>query len=259
MTFTLGPHAAEAGYRIRTYESLDSTNSEAMRLSRAGERGPLWLVTRTQTAGRGRRGRNWAMPPGNLAASLLIRGALAPVEAARLSFVAALAAREACLSLAPAADLTLKWPNDLLADGRKLAGLLLECEAQDDALAVVVGFGLNLADAPAGMPFPATSLAALGFPVSAEAAFSALTDAWDRNFDSWRDHGFAEIRRRWLLGAEGIGQPASVIVGDRQESGIFETLDEDGRLVLRLADGSARFVSAGDVYFGDAARLGAAS
>jgi BirA family biotin operon repressor/biotin-[acetyl-CoA-carboxylase] ligase len=259
MTFTLGPRAAQAGYRILQYDSLDSTNSEAMRLARAGEAGPLWIATREQTAGRGRRGRNWVTVPGNLATSLLIREALAPAEAATLSFVAALAAREACHSLAPGVHLTLKWPNDLLADGRKLGGLLLESEARHDSLAVVLGFGLNLASAPAGMSFPATSLTALGLTVSPEAAFTALTDAWDRNLELWRSQGFGEIRRRWLLHAEGIGQPASVVIGDRQESGIFETLDEQGRLVLRLPDGGARFISAGDVYFGDAACVGAAS
>lgn len=259
MIFTLGPRAAQAGYRIRSYDNLDSTNSEAMRLARSGERGALWIVTRAQTAGRGRRGRNWATAPGNLAASLLISEALAPAEAAKLSFVAALAARETCHSLAPAANLTLKWPNDLLADGRKLGGLLLECEARDDDLMIVIGFGLNLADAPAGLTFPATSLAALGVMVSVEVAFATLTDAWDCNVELWRSQGFGEIRRRWLRHAEGIGQTASVVIGDRQESGMFETLDEQGRLVLRLPDGSARFVSAGDVYFGDAARLGAAS
>lgn len=259
MTFALGPRAAQSGYRILSYDSLDSTSTEAMRLSRAGGPGPLWVAAREQTAGRGRRGRNWVTIPGNLAASLLIRETLGPAEAAKLSFVAALAAWDACDALAPGASLTLKWPNDLLADGRKLGGVLLESETQNGTLAIVIGFGVNLAGSPVGMSFPAISLAELGHAVSAEAAFAALSDAWVAAFGLWRERGFDEIRQRWLQRAEGVGAAASVVAGERVESGIFETLDVDGRMVLRLADGGVRLVSAGDVHFGDAASAGAAS
>jgi BirA family biotin operon repressor/biotin-[acetyl-CoA-carboxylase] ligase len=260
MTFALGPRAAQAGYRILSYDSLDSTSSEAMRLARAGECGPLWIATRRQTAGRGRRGREWISGEGNLTASLLFADAIAPAVAAMLGFAASLAVLQTCRELAPGVAFTLKWPNDVLANGGKVAGLLLESEEQHGQLAVAVGFGINLANAPAGMAFPAVSLASFGHPVPAESAFARLSDChldfaalWDRG------RGFHNIRRLWLDHAQGIGQPISIRAGSRADTGTFETLDEEGRLVLRLSDGATRAVSAGDVYFGDAASAGATS
>ncbi len=254
MTFVLGSRAAKAGHRLIVHDTLDSTNSEALRLARACEQGPLWIVARQQTSGRGRRGREWVSATGNLAASLMFSAAVTPAVAATLGFVASLATLEACRALAPDVDLSLKWPNDVLAKGGKVAGLLLESEVQGDALAVVVGFGVNLASAPAGMPFPATSLSGLGHNARPDEVFSALTDAWVALAGFWNNgRGFDAIRKAWLAQAGGIGQAISVRTGDRLESGIFETLDQEGRLVLRVDDGGTRLIAAGDVYFGDAA------
>ena len=254
MTFTLGPRATEAGYRLIVHDRLDSTNSEALRLARSGERGPLWIVAREQTAGRGRRGREWVSADGNLAASLLFAAEVAPAVAATLGFVASLAVREACCALAPGVDVALKWPNDVLANGGKVAGLLLESETQGSSLAMVVGIGVNLASAPEGMPFPAQSLRALGHVVTAERALADLSDAWVSLAALWNEgRGFQVIREAWLAQARGIGQSISVRTGDRVDSGTFETLDEQGRLILCAADGTMRTISAGDVYFGDAA------
>jgi len=140
------------------------------------------------------------------------------------------------------------------------AGLLLESEVQGHGLTIVVGIGVNLASAPDGMPFPATSLHGLGHSVRPEQVFSELTDAWVAFAGFWNDgRGFDAIRKAWLAQAGGIGQATSVRTGDRVESGIFETLDQEGRLVLRLDDGGTRLIAAGDVYFGDAAGIGAAS
>jgi BirA family biotin operon repressor/biotin-[acetyl-CoA-carboxylase] ligase len=260
MTFALGPRAAEAGQRIIVHDTLDSTNSEALRQARSGERGPIWIVARDQTAGRGRRGREWVSADGNLATSLLFVAPVTPAVAATLGFVASLAVHEACSELAPEVGFTLKWPNDVLADGGKVAGLLLESEAQGAVLAIVVGFGLNLASAPEGMPFPAQSLRALGHMVTAEAAFARLTDAWLTFAMLWNDgRGVDVIREAWLARASGIGQSISVRTGDRVDTGIFETLDEQGRLILRATDGTVRTISAGDVYYGGAADGGALS
>lgn len=265
MTFALGPRAAKAGHRLIVYDRLDSTNSEALRLARAGEAGPLWIVALEQTSGRGRRGREWVSATGNLAASLMVTAAVTPAIAATLGFVASLAVSGACRALAPDVELSLKWPNDVLANnvsgnGGKIAGLLLESETQGAALAIVVGFGVNLASAPEGMPFPAQSLRGAGQRVSAGAVFSALTDAWLDYIGLWNEgRGFDVIRNAWLAQARGIGQAISVRTGDRVESGIFETLDEEGRLVLRLDDGGTRLIAAGDVYFGNAAGMGASS
>lgn len=278
MTFALGPRATEAGHRLVVHDRLDSTNSEALRLARAGEQGPLWIVARAQTAGRGRRGRTWLSADGNLTASLLLHAPVTPAVAATLGFVASLAVHEACRALAPGTDIALKWPNDVLANGGKVAGLLLESEAQSrmtrsvsardseptaeagDALVMVVGIGINLASAPDGMPFPARSLRSLGHDVTAEQALAILTDAWLRFAALWNNgDGFDGIRMAWLAEARGIGQSISVRTGERVDTGIFETLDEEGRLILRKADGMIRVFSAGDVYFGDVAGSGASS
>jgi BirA family biotin operon repressor/biotin-[acetyl-CoA-carboxylase] ligase len=260
MIFALGPRAAEAGHRLIVHDTLDSTNSEALRLARSGEQGPLWIVARDQTAGRGRRGREWISAPGNLAASLLFVVSATPAMAATLGFVGSLAALDACSALAPEVVFSLKWPNDVLADRGKIAGLLLESEVQGPALAIVIGFGVNLAAAPEGLPFPAQSLRALGQAVAPEQAFARLTDAWVSRILLWNGgRRFDEIRAAWLARAAGIGQAISVRTGDRVESGIFETLDEQGRLILRKSDGTMRAISAGDVYFGDAAGGGASS
>jgi BirA family biotin operon repressor/biotin-[acetyl-CoA-carboxylase] ligase len=253
MTFVVGPRAAQAGHRVIVHERLDSTNSEALRLARAGERGPLWIVASDQTAGRGRRGREWVSAPGNLTTSLLFTEAVTPAVAATLGFAASLAVCETCERLAPRIVFAVKWPNDVLADGNKVAGILLESEMQGGALAVVAGFGINLASAPDGMTFPATSLGSLGAPISVEKAFAGLTDCCVEMLEIWQcGQGLGEIRRRWLERAKGIGQAISIRVGDRSEEGIFETLDEQGRLMLRTADGDLHTISAGDVHFGQA-------
>lgn len=258
MAFEVGPRAAKAGHRIREYDNLDSTNSEAQRLALTGERGPLWIVTREQTAGRGRRGREWVSAPDNLATSFLFADAITPQAAATLGFAASLAVCHACRDVAPGVAFAVKWPNDVLADGRKVAGILLESEVQRRELAIVTGFGINLRDAPDGIPFPATSLAKLGRPVMPENAFGALSDAFADLLSVWQQgRGFPEIRRLWLEDAKGLGETVSIRIGERTETGIFETLDEQGRLMLRIADGSLQTVSAGDVFFGNAASAGA--
>jgi BirA family biotin operon repressor/biotin-[acetyl-CoA-carboxylase] ligase len=259
MSFAIGPRAARAGHRIREYASLDSTNSEALRLSHAGERGPLWIVAREQHAGRGRRGREWVSGPGNLATSFLFAEAIAPQLAVTLGFAASLAVCRACAKLAPGAAFAVKWPNDVLSDGKKVAGILLESEPQGGELAVVTGFGINLAEAPDGMAFPAGFLAMPGMPVLPEAAFGCLTDTFAELLGIWQHgQGFAEIRRIWLENAQGVGETVSVRIGERVTSGIFETLDEQGRLMLRAADGAVHAISAGNVYFGNAASAAAA-
>lgn len=258
MAFAVGPQAAKAGYRVRNYELLDSTNSEAMRLAAAGEAGPLWIVATEQTAGRGRQGRAWQSGAGNLATSLLIRDQLKLSVAATLGFVAGLAVYEACAAVAPGLQLALKWPNDVLCEGGKLAGLLLESQSLQsqsfgDELALVIGIGVNVTAAPEGIPYPAVSLAGLGVTVSAEHLFTALTDSFAKYHGLWDGgRGFGEIRRLWLTRAHGVGGPVSIHQGDAIEQGIFETLDEQGCLVLHRADKTRCVIAAGDVYFGDA-------
>jgi BirA family biotin operon repressor/biotin-[acetyl-CoA-carboxylase] ligase len=257
MTFTLGPRATAAGYRLESFDQIGSTNSEAMERARAGERGPVWFVTSEQTAGRGRRHRPWIAPRGNLAASVLETIDVAPATAATLGFAAGLALEAALRAVSGPASLrfSLKWPNDVLAGAAKLAGILLEAEAiPGRGLTVVVGMGTNVIAAPEGTPTLATSLAALGVETSAEQLFTALSDSWTECRGIWDGgKGFGEIRRRWLARAAGLGQPVAVHTGNATVSGIFDTIDDTGCMIVRIATGDRVPISAGDVYFGAAA------
>ncbi len=269
MTFSLGPRATSAGYGLAAFDSIGSTNAEALARARDGERGPMWFVTSEQTAGRGRRHRPWIAPRGNLAASVLEVIDISPAVAATLGFAAGLALEGALqeVSAATLAQLAgsdemkfwLKWPNDVLAGSRKLAGILLEAEAVDTGLAVVVGIGTNVVAAPEGTPTPATSLKALGIDVGASELFAALSDRWTEFRGIWDNgRGFDAIRLKWLQRAAGLGQPVSVRSGGATALGTFETIDELGCMIVRTADGRRVPVSAGDVYFGAAASAGAA-
>jgi BirA family transcriptional regulator, biotin operon repressor / biotin---[acetyl-CoA-carboxylase] ligase len=257
MVFTLGPRAISAGYRLESFDRTGSTNSEAMVRARAGERGPMWFVTTEQTAGRGRRQRPWIAPRGNLASSVLETIDVAPATAATLGFAAGLALDSALRAVAgPAAiGFSLKWPNDVLAGQAKLSGILLEAETlPGGSLAVVVGMGTNIVAAPEGTPTPATSLAALGLETSAEQLFAALSDSWAECRGIWDNgKGFSEIRRRWLVLAAGLGQAVSVHTGQTVVSGIFDTIDDTGCMILRTSAGDRVSISAGDVHFGAAA------
>src|ERR1700738_4882460 len=205
MTFSLGPRAISAGYRLASCDSIGSTNAEALSRARNGERGPIWFVTSEQTAGRGRRHRPWIAPRGNLASSILEVIGGSPAVAAPLGFAAGLAldaalqktSVEAALRSAGSEQMrfSLKWPNDVLAGQHKLAGILLEAEAGGDRLAGVGGIGTNVIAAPEGTPTPATSLAALGVQVGAEELFAELSDAWVGFRGLWDNgRGFGEVR-----------------------------------------------------------------
>jgi BirA family biotin operon repressor/biotin-[acetyl-CoA-carboxylase] ligase len=270
MTFSLGPRAVSAGYRLAAFESIGSTNAEAMARAREGERGPMWFVTSEQTAGRGRRYRPWIAPRGNLASSILEVIDISPAVAATLGFAAGLALEAALQKVSIEASLrsagsdhmkfSLKWPNDVLAGREKLAGILLEAEAvADNRLAVVVGIGTNVVAAPEGTPTPATSLAALGVHISAEELFATLSDTWAQFRGTWDNgRGFSEIRRLWLERAAGLGQKVAIQTSGSAVEGIFDTIDEAGCLIVRTSDGQRVPISAGDVHFGSVASAGAA-
>lgn len=264
-TFTLGPAAEATGYRVSGYQSVGSTNVEAANALEDGADGLAWFVSTEQTDGRGRRGRDWATTKGNLAASLLLRPDVEPDILGGLGFVAGVALHDA-LSGVIAARLDgvnalsqrvgLKWPNDVLMNGAKLSGILLEAKKDmAGGLAVIVGIGVNVVQAPEGLPYPATSLnAELGAqaPDAAE-LFTDLSNAWAEAFALWDcGRGMPQILARWRTAAAGLGGPIEVQSGDARISGRFEDVDENGRLVIRCADGTLEHVSAGDVYFGTA-------
>jgi BirA family biotin operon repressor/biotin-[acetyl-CoA-carboxylase] ligase len=271
MPFTLGLKALAAGYRLSAYETIGSTSAEALDRAKGGDPGRLWVVSTSQTAGRGRRGRAWETPRGNLAASLLMSGPVDPQQSARLGFAAGLALESAIRACAPGVavrlgmdrgasvgtGLRLKWPNDVLVDGAKVAGILLEAVTTREMTRMAIGIGVNVEHSPEGLPYPATSLAACGAPITAEQLFEALSDAWIEQDEIWDSgRGFPVIRSRWLERAAGLGAAIAVGVGDTTHRGTFETIDEEGRLILRGADGSARAITAGEVHFGAASTAG---
>jgi len=243
---------------VRLLEETDSTNAEARRLAEAGESGPLWIVARRQTAGRGRRGREWIDQSGNLSATLLTTLRRLPAEAAQLTFVAALAVADLVDSFVPPSLVTIKWPNDILLAGDKVSGILIESGAHaNGSLWLAVGIGVNLARAPSGTDRRATALADhLRGDVTAvptiEAAASALARTFAVWMERWETLGFQPVLDAWAARAPGLDGPAVARLGHETVSGRAEGLDADGALRLRLADGSLRLISAGDVFFGEA-------
>ena len=268
--FSLGPKARAAGYRLRGFDSIGSTNAEALAAASAGDPGGIWFVARQQTAGKGRRGRPWQSPHGNLAATLLIVPDTDPTLAATLGFVAGVALNQALSAILPkglvrigidGADgtsengpsrIALKWPNDVLADGAKLAGILLEAQKHDDGQhAVAIGLGINIVAAPTGLPYPATCLTDLGVTQTAETVFEALSDAWVDVFGLWNDgRGVDDVLKQWRASAAGIGAPVAVNQNGDVLRGIFETIDAAGRLIVRADDDRRIAITAGDVHFG---------
>jgi BirA family transcriptional regulator, biotin operon repressor / biotin---[acetyl-CoA-carboxylase] ligase len=236
-----------SGYGLKRFDEIDSTNEEARRLAQAGERGPLWLTAGRQTAGRGRRGRSWDAPYDNLAATLLIDPDRPEKDWPQLSFVAAIAASDMVASFAPQARVSLKWPNDVLADGRKLAGILLE----NAHGALAIGIGVNLKHYPSDTEFPATSLAAVGAEIPlAEEALVRLAGGFARWYDVWRAQGFAAIRDAWLARAQGLGTRIRARLMTEERSGMFEGIDESGALLLNEGLGRVSVLPAADIFFG---------
>lgn len=272
MPFALAPEALDADYRLEAHDTVSSTNALALQRAAAGDPGNLWIAALAQESGRGRRGRTWASPHGNLAATLLVR-LPDPTHAATLGFVAGLSLAEALRKVAPglaagvavdgAADtrsgFTLKWPNDVLAQGAKLAGILLESASIPGGWSVAVGIGVNIVGHPEDLPYPATSLRRLGTACDAPQLFAALSESWALNAAQWDEgRGRDLIRRRWLAHAAGLGAEAAVRLDGEVIRGTFETIDQDCRFVLRAPDGTLRHITAGDVHFGVVASAGAA-
>ena len=221
-----------------------------MQRARSGDPGRLWITAARQSGGRGRNGRVWTSEPGNLFASLLLIDPAPPARAAELGFVTSLAlalALRQILGDDPA--LRIKWPNDILYDGAKLAGILLESIALPHGFACVAGIGVNCGSHPAGTLYPATDLAAAaGRDIAPAAVFEALASAMARQLDIWSNRtGFATIRAEWLALAAGVGRPIKVARPNETVEGVFETIDDTGRLILRQESGE-RAIDAGDVF-----------
>jgi BirA family biotin operon repressor/biotin-[acetyl-CoA-carboxylase] ligase len=239
-----------APFRVIAYKTIGSTNDEAKRRARVGETEGLVIRAERQTGGRGRRGRTWISPPGNLYSSTLLRPQCRAAVAAQLGFVAALGVADAIGELAPRIDLRCKWPNDVLANGKKISGILLETEtvAGDRPDFVILGVGINLVSSPRDTPYPATSLAEEGAPAVTPAVMIArFVQHFATWLAIWRANGFAPIREAWLERAIGLGGPIQVRLERDTLDGRFLDLDQDGALLLGTA-GTQRRIAAGEIF-----------
>lgn len=231
------------GYRKLELDEVDSTNAQARRMAERGETGPVWIIARKQTAGRGRRGRSWQTGPGNLATTLLFRPAARQGDYGQLSFAAALSVYDLAIDIAPHAVIATKWPNDVLANGRKLAGILLESGA--DWLAV--GIGVNLRTAPKGLGGIALSECGVNAP-SPEDALTSLALHWACWYDEWVRNGFEPLRKAWLERTLGLGSVIRARLSHKERSGVFEGIDSKGSLLLS-DNGQMHVIAAGEVFF----------
>ena len=223
--------AAAPRFEVVALGSVGSTNDEAHLLARQGAADRTAVTAVEQLGGKGRRGRAWASPPGNLYLSAILRPSCPVGQAAQLSFVASLAMRDSVRRFLPdSAEVAVKWPNDVLVEGGK-----------------ILGMGINLAHHPDNAERPATSLAALNADPGVAAARDALLEALGRWDSLWRTRGFTPIREAWLRDAIGLGAPIQVRLPDSTLDGVFADLDMDGALLLEQPDGRQR-ITAGDVF-----------
>jgi len=238
---------------LEVFDEIDSTILEARRRADGGDVGPVWLVARRQTAGRGRRGRVWASIEGNLFATYLGRLSAPPAEIALLGFATGLAIAEACDAVIGPGRARLKWPNDVFIEGAKASGLMLDSGALGDgAYWVAIGFGVNLVDAPEGLDQPTTALRAHLPPDAPAPDPIAFFNIVRPRLEHWADQlardGFAPLRRAWLARAHGLGAEARVVLGQSEISGKLAGLSESGELEFDTAEGR-RLIAAGDVLF----------
>jgi BirA family biotin operon repressor/biotin-[acetyl-CoA-carboxylase] ligase len=227
---------------VHRFATIGSTMDAARTLVADGAPHGSVVLAEQQAAGRGRGGRVWASPPGNLHATFILRPGGSPQHAPQLAFVVAVAVARAVDALA-GPPTALKWPNDVMRDGAKLAGILLE-RLDDDA--VLAGIGMNVRHHPPGMPYPVTSLAALGCDTTPESVLAAIQRALQGEWTIWRDHGFARVRERWLERGPAIGTILRVQLGPDTIDGAFAGLRDDGALLLQTPTGR-RAIVAGDV------------
>lgn len=239
------------GLPVVHFAEIGSTNAEA--LSRAADGGvEQWIVADRQITGRGRRGRQWVSEPGNLYATILLYDPAPQALSPQLCFVAALALHDAVCDCLPPLDqqkLRLKWPNDLLLDGKKLAGILVEGTAAEGKQAVVTGIGVNCLHHPGDTPYPVTDFANEGFALKPAALFERLAARLMDRLAQWRrGAAFSATRNAWLARAHDLGREIEVKLPERVLNGRFEEIDSDGALVLSLSSGHRELIRAGDVF-----------
>lgn len=241
-------------YHLLTYQQLDSTNEEARRLAEGGGAHGAFIWALRQTHGRGRKGKDWISQKGNLFVSALLQPECDLTILPQLSFVAAAAAHASVAPVLPAGDLTLKWPNDIMLGGEKLAGLLLESfqtideETGEMKRWAVIGLGMNIENAPANMEKPATCLRHAGVElISAKIVLSRFIHHFVEWYELWQDDGFTPVKKYWSNYAMHKGEPMEVRTGNDFNSGVFNGIDDAGNLLLKAKDGTIKTIAAGEV------------
>lgn len=238
-------------FRIAEVSSIDSTNAALRERAALGEPEGLVLRADEQTAGRGRRGRGWDSPAGNLYVSLLLRPDCLPAEGATVGFVAAVALGRVLRDLTPA-EVLHKWPNDLLVGGAKMSGVLLEAGTGVDGMLdwLVLGMGVNIRSHPETGLYPTTDLVASGGPsIVPRALLDRFLGVFGPFYDAWHEGGFKAVRADWLAFAAGIGERVVARLEREEVAGSFTDLDADGALILELDGGRQRRIAAGDIFF----------
>lgn len=234
------------------FDTIGSTNDEAFRLAKTRNESQFFVTAKRQTDGRGRRGRTWVSQAGNLYTSLYIKSPAEAERCAELSFVAAVALFETIQDCAGDIEgvCTFKWPNDILWNGAKIAGLLLEANEKSGEIDIVIGMGVNCTHHPENTPYPATDFKSEGLDIPSEKLFEALMPRLMKTIQLWnRGQGFSAVRAMWLKHASGIGQTITVRLESEEISGVFREINERGQLVLDMSDKSERIITAGDVFF----------
>ena len=240
------------GFCVLKYGELKSTNEQAKLLVEAGIKDKIVIRADMQTNGKGRNGRHWQSPRGNLACSIISCPNVQPSRLSELSFVAAVALRRCIAKAVPNGSVKIKWPNDLLVSDSKISGILLEIARGVDSpkTSVIVGVGVNVASAPMNLERPVTFLRAYNNNITCDELFSELIENFIEIEKQWICLGLGPILTEWLDYAVGLGQKITVRKGDSELEGVFESLDKHGALMLRGADGKIDKISAGDIFLG---------
>ncbi|MEL7284951.1 MAG: biotin--[acetyl-CoA-carboxylase] ligase [Pseudomonadota bacterium] len=230
------------------FDEIDSTSEEAKRRAKRGETSPVWIAGRQQIAGKGRLGRQWVSPLGNLYTTVLFPEPGGLSVASRIPFAAALAVRDSCLSAVPGLAAELKWPNDVRVHGHKLSGILTESGETHGTVWVALGMGVNIQHVPENIEQAATSLVLEGGSpaLTPDIVLEALRPALQKRVEQARID-FSGLLADWLKAAEGRGQIVRAGSPSDRVEGVFEGLADDGGLILRLPDGAQRIIRAGDV------------
>ncbi|MBE7637589.1 biotin--[acetyl-CoA-carboxylase] ligase [Sneathiella sp. P13V-1] len=240
-------------FSLTAYNEVDSTSIQAKRLAEEGAPSGQLVIAKSQNSGVGRRGRAWTSPKGNMYASLMIRPKCSSAEAAKLSFLVSVALYHSIRSLLPEnVPVSLKWPNDVLVDGKKVAGILLESKSRPDGALdwLVIGTGVNINDYPKVTEgLPATALGLYGAEPEPTELISIYCTNFLHYYQIWVKNGFAPIRDEWLKYAVGVGNEVVARLPNEELHGIFSGLDKDGALILKQSNGAIKYISAGEVFF----------